>query len=55
MGKVSTGQLEALGLLGLVYGISRAGTDGWGDTWTIVSLAAGLLLLAAFLLIQSRV
>lgn len=44
-----------LGLLGLVYGISRAGTDGWGDTWTIVSLAVGLALLAAFLLIERRV
>ncbi|MBA2953659.1 DHA2 family efflux MFS transporter permease subunit [Nocardioides sp. MAH-18] len=44
-----------LGLLGLVYGISRAGTDGWGDTWTIASLAVGLLLLATFLLIESRV
>jgi len=44
-----------LGLLGLVYGISRAGTDGWTDTWTIVSIAAGLALLAAFLFIESRV
>src|SRR4051794_9447612 len=44
-----------LGLLGLVYGISRAGTDGWGDTWTIASIAAGLLLIATFLFIESRV
>ena len=44
-----------LGLLGLVYGISRAGTDGWGDPWTVASLAAGLLLLATFLLIERRV
>lgn len=44
-----------LGLLGLVYGISRAGTDGWGDTWTLASLVAGLLLLAVFLVIESRV
>ncbi|GAA1765262.1 MFS transporter [Nocardioides hankookensis] len=44
-----------LGLLGLVYGISRAGTDGWGDTWTIVSIAAGVALLAVFLFIESRV
>src|SRR3954454_8928577 len=43
-----------LGLLGLVYGISRAGTDGWGDTWTLASIGAGLLLLATFLLIESR-
>src|SRR3954471_12257954 len=44
-----------VGLLGLVYGISRAGTDGWGDTWTIASLAAGVLLLVTFLLIERRV
>ena len=36
-----------LGLLGLVYGISRAGPDGWTDTWTLASLAAGLVLLGA--------
>lgn len=44
-----------LGLLGLVYGISRAGTDGWGDVWTLASLATGLVLLAVFLLIERRV
>ena len=36
------------GLLGIVYGISRAGSEGWGDTWTLASLAAGVALLAAF-------
>ena len=30
-----------LGLLGLVYGISRAGTDGWSDPLTLVSIVAG--------------
>ncbi|GAA4374863.1 MFS transporter [Nocardioides caricicola] len=44
-----------LGLLGLVYGISRAGEDGWTDTWTLASLAAGVALLATFLLVESRV
>ena len=44
-----------LGLLGIVYGISRAGTDGWTDTWTLASLAAGLLLVVAFLVIERRV
>lgn len=44
-----------LGLLGVVYGISRAGTDGWSDTWTIVSLAAGVALLATFLFVEQRV
>lgn len=44
-----------LGVLGVVYGISRAGTDGWGDTWTIASLAAGLVMLVGFLLLERRV
>lgn len=44
-----------LGLLGVVYGISRAGDDGWGDVWTLASLAAGLVLLGAFLAIERRV
>lgn len=46
-----------LGLLGLVYGFSRAGEEahGWGDTWTIASLAAGVVLLAAFAVVESRV
>lgn len=44
-----------LGLLGIVYGVSRAGTDGWSETWTIASLAAALLVLTAFLMIESRV
>jgi EmrB/QacA subfamily drug resistance transporter len=46
-----------LGLLGLVYGFSRAGEEshGWGDTWTIASLAAGVVLLAIFAFIESRV
>ena len=46
-----------LGLLGIVYGFSRAGEEahGWGDTWTIASLAAGVALLAAFAFVESRV
>ena len=44
-----------LGLLGLVYGISRAGGEGWSDPWTIASLVAGVVLLAVFLIIESRV
>ncbi|GAW51340.1 MULTISPECIES: MFS transporter [unclassified Nocardioides] len=45
------------GLLGLVYGFSRAGeaAHGWDDPWTIASLAAGVVLLAAFAFIESRV
>src|SRR6476661_2568 len=46
-----------LGLLGLVYGFTRAGQrdHGWGDTWTIAALVAGVVLLAAFAFIESRV
>jgi EmrB/QacA subfamily drug resistance transporter len=43
-----------LGLLGIVYGISRAGQEGWGDTWTLASLAAGLALLVTFLIVEQR-
>jgi EmrB/QacA subfamily drug resistance transporter len=44
-----------LGLLGVVYGLSRAGTQGWGDSFTIASLIAGVALLVVFGLIESRV
>ena len=46
-----------LGLLGLVYGFTRAGEEqyGWGDPWTIAALAAGVVLLAVFAFIESRV
>ena len=46
-----------LGLLGIVYGLTRAGQEahGWGDTWTLASLAAGVVLLVAFAVVESRV
>jgi EmrB/QacA subfamily drug resistance transporter len=44
-----------LGVLGLVYGISRAGTDGWGDVWTVASIAAGVVMVAVFLILERRV
>ena len=46
-----------LGLLGVVYGLTRAGqaAHGWGDPWTIAALVAGVALLAAFAVIESRV
>jgi EmrB/QacA subfamily drug resistance transporter len=46
-----------LGLVGIVYGLTRAGDQryGWGDTWTLASLAAGVALLVAFALIERRV
>jgi EmrB/QacA subfamily drug resistance transporter len=46
-----------LGLLGVVFGLTRAGqaAHGWDDPWTLVALAAGVALLAAFAVIESRV
>ncbi len=44
-----------LGLLGVVYGLSRAGSQGWGDAYTIASLVAGAVMLIVFGLIESRV
>ena len=44
-----------LGLLGIVYGLSRAGTEGWSDTLTVASLVAGVVMLVVFGLIESRV
>ncbi len=46
-----------LGLLGLVFGLSRAGEEayGWGHAQTIGSLVAGVALLVVFAVIESRV
>jgi EmrB/QacA subfamily drug resistance transporter len=48
-----------LGLAALVYGLSSAATTAngvshWGDTKVVASLAAAVVLLASFLLIESR-
>jgi EmrB/QacA subfamily drug resistance transporter len=50
---------STLGLAALVYGLSSAGTTAngvshWGDTKVIVSLVAAVVLLASFLVIESR-
>ena len=46
-----------LGLLGLVFGLSRAGEEayGWDHAQTITALVAGVVLLVAFGIIESRV
>lgn len=44
----------SLGLATLVYGLTRAATDGWTDAFTVAALAAGALLLAVFVGIESR-
>jgi EmrB/QacA subfamily drug resistance transporter len=47
--------LAGAGLFGIVYGFSRAESDGWGDTGTIISLVAGFVLLAVFVFAETRV
>jgi EmrB/QacA subfamily drug resistance transporter len=42
------------GLVVLVYGIVRTEVNGWGSATTIVTLAVGLALLGAFLVIEGR-
>jgi EmrB/QacA subfamily drug resistance transporter len=42
------------GMTTIVYGFIRAATDGWGDRGTVAAFAGGLLLVAAFLLIERR-
>jgi len=46
--------LATVGLMALVFGFSRAETDGWSAVQTLVALVAGVVLLAAFVLVESR-
>ena len=45
--------LGTAGVFGLVFGASKAGTDGWGAAITLTSLVAGGLLLIAFVAFQT--
>ena len=47
--------LAVSGLVAIVYGFSEASTSGWGSGLTIGPLAGGILLLAAFVLVERRV
>ncbi|MGW2558144.1 MFS transporter [Streptomyces sp. NPDC001514] len=47
--------LSTLGLVALVYGFTRAESDGWSDPVTIGLFVASAVLLAAFVLTESRV
>ncbi len=42
----------SIGLFLLVFGFSRAETEGWGDLSTIASLATSAVMLAAFIVLQ---
>lgn len=45
---------SSLGLIGITYGVIRAGERGWGDSVALITLIAGLLILALFILWQRR-
>ena len=47
--------LVTTGLFSIVYGFSHASTGGWLDPVTLGFLAAGVVLLAAFVVVQTRV
>ena len=42
------------GLLALVYGFTKAGTDGWGSSVTLALFGAAAILLTAFVVIEQR-
>lgn len=45
---------STMGMSALVYGLIRSAGAGWGDALTQGALAAGVLLLAAFIIIERR-
>ncbi|MFF6979665.1 MFS transporter [Streptomyces sp. NPDC008343] len=47
--------LSTLGLVALVYGFTRAESNGWGDSLTVGMFVASGVLLAAFVLVESKV
>jgi predicted MFS family arabinose efflux permease len=46
--------LSTLGLVSLVYGFTKAESDGWGATVTVVLLVVAVVLLAGFVLLETR-
>jgi EmrB/QacA subfamily drug resistance transporter len=46
--------LSTLGLVTLVYGFTKAATDGWGSGTTLGLLGAAVVLLVAFVVLESR-
>jgi EmrB/QacA subfamily drug resistance transporter len=47
--------LSTLGLVALVYGFTRAESEGWGDSLTVGMFVASGVLLAAFVLVEAKV
>ncbi len=46
--------LSTTGLVSLVYGFTKAVTDGWSSTPTLTLIAVGVILLAAFVVVEAR-
>lgn len=42
------------GLLAIIFGLNRAADSGWASSWAWAPLVAGVVLLAAFVLIEKR-
>ncbi|KPI21862.1 drug resistance transporter, EmrB/QacA subfamily [Actinobacteria bacterium OK074] len=47
--------LSTLGLVSLVYGFTRAESDGWGDAVTVGLFVASAVLLLSFVLVEAKV
>ncbi|MBI1377282.1 MAG: DHA2 family efflux MFS transporter permease subunit [Frankiales bacterium] len=45
---------STLGMAGLVYGLTQAGTQGWTDPTTVSSLVLGAALLVGFVVVERR-
>lgn len=43
-----------VGLFGIVYGLSHAAENSWGEFWTLFPLIGGAILVAIFCVIESR-
>jgi EmrB/QacA subfamily drug resistance transporter len=44
-----------LGLVGIVFGLGSAASNGWSDVWTLGPVIAGMISMIVFVLIQRRV
>lgn len=44
-----------LGLVGIVFGLGNAASNGWSDVWTLVPVIAGMVSMIVFVLIQLKV
>lgn len=49
------GALSVVGMVGVVYGFIHAASDGWANPTTIITLGGGVLLLAVFFFVETKV